>query len=80
MQTYLLGQIQAGNPLRLIVTPTDANVPATYAGAMNNTVASRPSLFISTVGGTAAVPEPGSVAMLADMMLGGASFLIRRRK
>jgi hypothetical protein len=58
-QTYLTNQINAGGDIRLIVTPGDPNVVATYAG-FSNTTFNGPSLTVATT----AVPEPSSILIL----------------
>lgn len=75
LSDVFLSTLQNGGTLRLIVTPNDADVAATWAGFTNDTYAG-PTLSIQT----SAVPEPSSVAVLCG--LGVAAFgyrTVRRR-
>jgi hypothetical protein len=75
--SYLVGQINSGGDIRLIVTPTSDTVAATFAGYTTNSgPAAEPTLIVST--SVAAVPEPGSLVLMALGLAGVAGAAVFR--
>ena len=71
------------------VSGTPINGSAIFSGKTLSTLGLRPGTYVYTlpsstvtvqIGPVAAVPEPGSLALLTGMGLSGAGFLARRRK
>lgn len=58
-KSYVSGQYSSGGKLRLVVTPADATVAATFAGYTFGTPGYRPSLTFTA----SPVPEPTTVAL-----------------
>lgn len=75
---YLLGRINAGSSIRLVVTPAEDGVSATFAGYNHATIRA-PRLEMRLVP-TAAVPEPTSVISLMVGLAGLAGVAWRRRR
>jgi hypothetical protein len=72
-QNYLVGKIDSGGTIRLIVAPDDALVAATYAG-FRDSFYPGPRLAIVAI-----TPEPASVVSLGLGLCGLAYVLARRR-
>ena len=73
-KSYLIQQLNGGGNIRLLVTPGDATVAATYAGFANTSTSPAtpgPTLIIDAT----ATPEPVAISFLGL----GAVALIRRR-
>lgn len=71
-KSYLISQLNSAGSIRIVVSPADDDVAATYAGYSNNSLAG-PTLVIDLV----PVPEPASITALA---IGVAGILWRRRR
>lgn len=71
-KSYLISQLNSAGSIRIVVSPADDDVAATYAGYSNNSLAG-PTLVIELV----PVPEPASITALA---IGVAGILWRRRR
>ena len=78
-ETYLTSQVNANGALRFLVAADADAVAATYAGATNSTVTSRPQLSIAVTNTVASAPEPsGTVALLAGALTLGVLATRRR--
>ncbi|MBC8139275.1 MAG: hypothetical protein H8F28_25655 [Fibrella sp.] len=66
--------------IRIVVTPVQNSVAATYAGVTNSTVASRPRIGFNTIAAAVTVPETNTFALAGLGILPLALVVIRRRK
>ncbi len=71
-KSYLISQLNSGGTIRIVVSPADDAVAATYAGYSHSSLAG-PTLTLDLV----PVPEPASITALA---IGVAGILWRRRR
>lgn len=71
-KSYLISQLNSAGSIRIVVSPADNDVAATYAGYSHSSLAG-PTLVIELV----PVPEPASITALA---IGVAGILWRRRR
>lgn len=72
---YLSQQLNTAGVIRLLVTPDDATVSATYGGYTNNNAGRRPTLSLAVT----AVPEPSSMVLASLAVAGGLGWVGRRR-
>jgi hypothetical protein len=75
VSTYLTQQLNSAGVIRMLVTPDDATVSATYGGYTNNTAGRRPTLSLTVT----AVPEPSSMVLASLAVAGGLGWIGRRR-
>lgn len=74
-KSYLISQLNSAGTIRLIVSPADDAVAATYAGYSHSSLAG-PTLELHLV----PVPEPASLAVLSVGVMGLAGWGLRRKK
>lgn len=74
-KSYLINQLNSAGTIRLVVSPADDAVAATYAGYSHSTLAG-PTLELDLI----PVPEPASLTALFVGVTGLAGMAMRRRK
>ena len=74
LASYLVGQVNAGQDVRLVITAENSTVAATWAGLNPSFPTERPTLSFIT---SSAVPEPSSLVLVGVGIAGVAA--LRRR-